>query len=259
MTDHAVLSPSAAHRWLRCPASVLASAGIDRPSPYAEEGTLAHLAAELAAADAFGIGPAWTGEGSGFDADMLEAAQAYASALAAMAADMGPLTQIRLEQQVDTGVPECWGTADAVLVSLNVLHVVDFKYGKGVIVSAEDNPQLMLYAVGALDAYDLLSTVTEVRMTIFQPRVDNISTVTMTADDLRAWRDTVIPRPPSPWTRTGRSSTPRRKRADSVPSLGSASPGWPTSHSATSAPTRISSPAPRWPRRWPWCRRSGPG
>lgn len=96
-----------------------------------------------------------------------------------------------LEQRYDTGIPEVWGTADAVIVSAAHIEVIDFKYGQGVAVSAENNPQLMLYALGALNAFDLVGTAEHVSMTIYQPRIGNVSTYSMTTDDLYLWRDNV--------------------------------------------------------------------
>lgn len=105
-----------------------------------------------------------------------------------------PDAQLLLEQQLPTGVPSSFGTSDAVLVSPTMVESVDYKYGLGVKVEAENNPQLRLYGVGALEAYgDLLGEVENVRLTIFQPRLQHLAFEEMPADELRAWRDSIIP------------------------------------------------------------------
>lgn len=105
-----------------------------------------------------------------------------------------PGSVLLLEQRVPTGVPSCWGTSDAVVVSPRKIDVTDLKYGRGVEVSAAENPQLRLYGIGALEAFgDLLGEVETVTMTVFQPRINNIETEEMSALHLRAWRDSIIP------------------------------------------------------------------
>jgi hypothetical protein len=105
-----------------------------------------------------------------------------------------PYTQLLLEQRVDTGLPSCWGTGDAILVSPTHVEIVDYKYGSGVRVSAWKNPQIMLYGIGALENYgDVLGTPEVVYCTIYQPRIDNVSTYEISAKDLRAWRDSLLP------------------------------------------------------------------
>lgn len=105
-----------------------------------------------------------------------------------------PNSKLLIEQRVDTGVPSCWGTADVIIVSPKHVEVIDLKYGMGVQVDAEDNPQLRLYAVGALETFgDILGVPEIVIMSIYQPRVDHYSTAIMKTDDLRAWRDSIVP------------------------------------------------------------------
>lgn len=103
-----------------------------------------------------------------------------------------PGSQIKVEQKLDTGVPDSWGTSDIVIFSAKHVEIIDLKYGVGIPVDAEGNSQLRLYACGALDAFgDVLDTTEEVYMTVFQPRLDSHSTEMLSADDLRAWRDEV--------------------------------------------------------------------
>lgn len=105
-----------------------------------------------------------------------------------------PGTQVMVEQRLDTGVPTCWGTSDVVLASPQHVEIIDLKYGRGVEVSAVENPQLRLYALGALDAYgDVLGDTELVRYTVFQPRLDNTSTEELTPRELRTWRQSILP------------------------------------------------------------------
>jgi hypothetical protein len=175
--------------------------GDDGGSEWAEEGTRAHGLAEIEASYAFDLTTQeqyhafkadWLrkAERHGDDVEEMEGhARTYVSLLLDIAAGMEH-PHLRLETRVQTGVPGCWGTADATLLDTTRVAVVDYKYGQGVPVYAEDNPQLMLYSVGALDLLDLLGTVETVDMWICQPRVgDGVSRFAVTADSLRRWRD----------------------------------------------------------------------
>lgn len=202
LSSHASLSPSSAHRWLTCSASVELCSTLPKPesSRFAEEGTAAHEAAEKAAAFAFGKITAaehklWLSRfkpAQGDVDEMLTHARAYAELLSSLASEMGAHT-VLLEQRFDTSIPRCWGTSDAVLLSAEKLHVVDFKYGQGVKVSAQANPQMRLYALGALETFDLLGGIERVAMTIYQPRIDWVSTTDVPASDLLEWRSEVKP------------------------------------------------------------------
>lgn len=203
-TDHARLSPSSAERWISCPASVrLAAAVPNESSSYAEEGTAAHTLAELRArceilgqdADLY----AWehAARAAGYDVDeMHEHVDGYVAYLRERLKAAGPGAQLLLEVRVQTGVPMSWGTSDAVIVSETALEVVDFKYGAGVPVSPYENPQLMLYGVGALEGVgDILGDIETVRMTIVQPRAGagEPRSFEMATVDLRSWRDSILP------------------------------------------------------------------
>lgn len=202
---HALLSPSSAERWISCPASVRVIESLDRSddggSEWAEEGTRAHTLAEIEASYAFGLSTkdeydtfraAWlkSSLAHGDDIEEMERhARTYVNLLQDIAAGMdGPVT-VRLEIRVKTGVPGCWGTADAALISATRAVCVDYKYGKGVVVRAEGNPQLMLYSVGVLELMDLLGTIETVDMWICQPRAGGMSHYSLSAEDLRLWRD----------------------------------------------------------------------
>ena len=202
-TDHARLSPSAAERWLVCPASIQMAAkappGSDVDSVYAREGTAAHSLGESKARTQLLLTESTRPNLAEWDeAEMDRYTDAYVALLRDKMQEY-PGTALLLEQRMNTGVPHCWGTGDAVLVSPQHVEVVDLKYGAGVAVSAYENPQLMLYGLGALDTYgDLLGEPTLVRMTIFQPRIGDsgsVSSYELTPDELRAWRaDVVLPR-----------------------------------------------------------------
>ena len=201
---HAKLSPSSAERWISCPASIRMAAAVpqeDTGSIYALEGTAAHALAEIKARAALlgdddpGARAAWEKEFPQFaiDADMEAHADAYVEFLRERL-EADPLSVLMLEQRLDTGVPTCWGTSDAVIVSPDHVEIVDFKYGAGVPVSALGNPQARLYACGALDMYDgLLGDIGSITTTIYQPRLNNVSSETIQATELRTWRGWVIP------------------------------------------------------------------
>ena len=212
-SEHANLSPSASERWISCPASIRMEAehGPERgeESSYAREGTLAHGFAEIEASQKFGLSSRkdylearrqWQKEFSaerypeGTHEEMWSHVKTYLTFLAERL-KAHPGSRIMLEQRMDSGVPDCWGTSDAVIFSESHVEIVDFKYGAGVRVSAKENSQLRLYGCGALDTYgDILGDTETVTCTVYQPRMDNVDSETLSADELRAWRaDVVMP------------------------------------------------------------------
>lgn len=207
---HALLSPSSAERWLQCPASVLATKDLPagEESPYAHEGTVAHQLAELKASLHFGKinqGQFLARRNSWrrINADLLNQDEIEVEMERHTDAYVDLLDQrvhrrhdseIMLEQQLESGVPGCWGTSDAVIVSPVHVEIIDFKYGQGVVVAAEGNPQLRLYALGALETYgDILGETETVYITVHQPRLDHVLTDDMTPAELRAWREKITP------------------------------------------------------------------
>lgn len=203
---HATLSPSAAERWIQCPGSVLATQGLkEEPSVYAAEGTQAHDMAEIAASHVLGLDEKshttrlgdwfanWDESWGGDDEqkEMLRHADAYAKLLADHA-DHLDMPTIYLERTLNTGIPGCWGTADCVMVSPERFVIADYKYGRG-FVAAKGNPQLMLYALGALHTFGDVADPKLVTLLIFQPRIDNVSAHTMQTSELLQWRDTIVP------------------------------------------------------------------
>lgn len=211
MTLHATLSPSSAERWLACPASIRVAESLpnepdDHGSTYAMEGTAAHALAELMARHQLlgKLTPAqfaqavvnWAAKydiAEDAQEEMTEHGQAYVDYLRSRL-EATPGSVLLLEQKLPTGVPSSFGTSDAVIVSPSTVESVDYKYGLGVKVEAVENPQTRLYGVGALEEYgDLLGEVQMVRLTIFQPRLNHIAQEVLSADELRAWRDSIIP------------------------------------------------------------------
>lgn len=204
MGEHATLSPSGSETWISCPASIRMTRDMESDSSiYAEEGTAAHeLGFLLASRDLLGMTTrkfnfrlkAWREKYGQFETDeMWEYCGDYVEVLRTKVAEHeGSI--LLLEQKVPTGIPSCWGTSDAVIVSPVHVEIVDLKYGMGVKVFAPKNSQLRLYGVGSLEAFgDLLGEVETVRCTVYQPRLQHVSTESLTALELRSWRDSIIP------------------------------------------------------------------
>lgn len=197
MSGHAMLSPSAASRWMSCTASAALEASLPgQTTSFAKEGTQAHVVAEFAAREALGL-PLPPNMFDVADDEMMEAAAIYADHIKETylkaketCTDVIAETEIRLD--LTAWIPEGFGTADCLIVADGTLYVIDFKYGKGVLVEAEGNKQMMIYALGALGWADLLYSINTVRMTIIQPRINNISTADITAAELRMWGAEVL-------------------------------------------------------------------
>jgi hypothetical protein len=193
--SHALLSASSAHRWLACPPSaVAAEAYPQQDTAFTQEGTLAHEVAEaIARYRAEGID--WRNQiwPEGIDKEMIDCAEAYADYIQEQITCDEPL--ILLEQRVDFSpwVPDGFGTADCIIIQGTIMDVIDYKYGKGVAVSAEHNPQEMLYGLGALNDYGFAYDVDTVRLHIFQPRMNNVSVCGYTVELLQEWGEQVKP------------------------------------------------------------------
>ena len=190
---HAVLSASAANRWMHCPPSArLAERYPQTTSSYAEEGTRAHEIAEQCLR-AFKDGtsePVYEGD----DLRIRGELQPYIDWIVETYneyKDKSTDTIMLLETRVDFSdvVPDGFGTGDVIIISDATLHIIDLKFGKGVPVDANLNPQLMLYALGALNLFGDLYDINLVRMTINQPRLDHISTSFASAAEIRHWGD----------------------------------------------------------------------
>ena len=191
---HALLSASSSHRWINCPPSARLCAGhADQPSDYAQQGTDAHSLAEYKVLHALGAKKKNPRDDlTWFDREMDTCTDDYCSFVVEQIAEAGRYCEdplILVEQRLDFSrwVPEGFGTGDCVIVADHLLQVIDFKYGLGVLVEAENNPQMMCYALGAMEQFDGIYDIDTVKMTIFQPRRDNISACVMSRADLLAW------------------------------------------------------------------------
>ena len=195
--QHALLSASGAHRWMNCPPSAVLELGEpESTSDAAEQGTAAHALAEHKLKKAMKQ-RSKRPVSEWIDDEMEEHTSDYAdfvleqlTAAKAKCPDAGLL----IEQRLDFShlVPGGFGTGDAVIIAEPRLQIIDLKYGVGVLVEAENNPQLMLYALGALHAFEPLYDITEVSVTIFQPRRSNVSTWTISTEELLAWAQTEV-------------------------------------------------------------------
>ena len=193
--DHALLSASSAARWLACPPSaVVSTAYPDQDTVFTREGTQAHGVAEMyARATCIGeVGPEWVGV-KDLPPEMIEHAKAYADYI--WEQTKGEHIAVLLERKVDFSpwVPDGFGTADCIIIQGDTMTVIDYKYGQGVAVDAKGNPQMRLYALGALNDYGFLYDVERVEMHIFQPRINNVSVDGMTVAELYAWGEEIKP------------------------------------------------------------------
>lgn len=197
MGKHSILSPSGSHRWLNCtPSARLEQEFADTESEAAKEGTAAHALCEHKLKRA--LRRRSKRPVSDYDSDeMEECSDAYVDFVmeqyeAAKLVCKDPVVLIEQRLDFSNYVPDGFGTGDCIIVSDDRIHIVDFKYGTGVLVEAEDNPQMKLYALGALEIYDPLYDIREASMTIFQPRRENVSTWTISVEELRDWAENVL-------------------------------------------------------------------
>ena len=185
---HALLSASGAHRWLACPPSAVAAEAYPNESTeFTREGTTAHEVAEVVARLALEGKAAHITWDKEVTHEMVECAEGYAEYIMEQFHISKPT--VLLEQRVDfsTWVPHGFGTADCLILQGDTLDIIDFKYGQGVPVSAEGNPQMKLYALGALNDFGFAYDVDKIRMHIYQPRINNVSVAEITRIDLLDW------------------------------------------------------------------------
>ena len=204
MAQHAYLSASASERWLKCPPSArLCAQEEDRGSPFSQQGTDAHALCEYLVEKALGRAARDPTEDlTWYDAEMQEAAEGYAAFVMEQVAEakkLCPDPLVCVEQTLDFSkwVEHGFGTADSVIIADDLLHIIDMKFGTGVLVSAsgEDgrgNTQLKCYALGALDTFGDLYDIRRIRLTIYQPRRENVDTFELTTADLLKWADEVL-------------------------------------------------------------------
>lgn len=197
MTKHAILSASSSARWIACPPSALLEREFpSTTSSAAEEGTAAHAMAEHKLNIQLQLESQY--QPSIYDNEEMEG---YTDDYVAFVLEQvekakenctDPL--VLLEERLDFSkfVPDGFGTGDCVIIADDNLQIIDLKYGLGVLVDSENNPQMMLYALGALSTYGNLYDIKTVSMTIFQPRRENISTWTLPIEELYQWADEVV-------------------------------------------------------------------
>ncbi len=200
MAKHSKLSPSSSKMWIACPPSAQLNAKMpDKGSEYAAQGTDAHALCEAKLKMALGIEAEDPRENLSYlDAEMEECSDAYVQFVMEKVAAVGnPIVMVEQHLDFSKFVPEGFGTGDCVIVSEGNLHIIDFKYGTGIAVSAGSdeegvNPQLSCYALGALSAFDGIYDIDTVSMSIFQPRREVAETYTVTKESLLKWAEEVL-------------------------------------------------------------------
>lgn len=228
---HAKLSASSAHRWMNCnPSANLEREFADRTSEAAVEGSAAHALCEHKLRKALKMRS--TRPVSKYDSDEMEM---YTDSYVEFVLERIELAKqhcmdpfVLIEQRLDFScyVPDGFGTGDCLIVADKLLHIIDFKYGLGVLVEAAENPQMMLYALGALRLFDALYDIDTISMSIFQPRRENVSTWTITVTELEEWAEKTL-RPkaelafkgegefnPGPWCTFCKAAVKCRARAE---------------------------------------------
>ena len=199
MAKHAFLSASASHRWINCPPSAKLNDGIkDQASSYAQEGTDCHELCAYLVEKALGHNVTDPTENlTYYNTEMQNCAESYRDYVLEQyerAREYCSDPMIFIEQRLDFSrwVEQGFGTGDCVIIADEVLHIIDYKHGLGVLVESEGNTQMMCYALGALEAFDDLYDINRIEMTIFQPRRENVSTSTITKEELLTWADEIL-------------------------------------------------------------------
>lgn len=205
MSAHALLSASGAHRWLNCtPSARLEETFPDSKSEYAAEGSLAHEVGELKLRKYFlePIGPRKFNsqikkfkENPLWQDEMMKHTDTYLEYVQGIIHQYNSTPYVAIEKKLDFSsyVPEGFGTGDCIVIGGTTLHVIDFKYGKGVPVSAVENPQMKLYALGAYTEYSFLYNIEKVMLVIVQPRLDSISEFELPIEQLLEWGESIRP------------------------------------------------------------------
>lgn len=192
---HALLSASSSNRWLACPPSAVANEGYpDQDTSFAQEGTTAHEVAELIASARI-EGRAEPGEyelPEHFTREMIECAREYADYIEEQKKSND--ANVLLEQRVDFSawVPDGFGTCDCIIIQDDTMTIIDYKYGQGVQVNATNNSQLRLYALGAMSDYGNVLGITKIEMHIYQPRLNHISSDSLTVEELMKWAEKTV-------------------------------------------------------------------
>ena len=234
---HSVLGASAAERWMHCTPSARLTEGMkDEETSYAAEGTAAHALCEWKVKKALKMRAGRRPTSDYWTDEMEECADNYRDYIMDLVGEArkickDPITLIEQHLDFSCWVPDGFGTGDFLLVADGELNICDFKFGKGVPVYADHNPQMMLYALGALELFDVLYDIKTVTMTIFQPRLSNISVWSISAGDLYKWAEEEL-RPkaemaskgegeytPGSWCRFCKAKSTCRARAESFLAL----------------------------------------
>ena len=196
MAKHASLAASASDRWLHCPPSAkLCAEAEDVGSPYAQQGTDAHSLCEHLLLTALGReSKDPTEDLTWYDQEMQDAAEGYRDFVLEQVEEIKrfcPDPMVCVEQTLDFSkwVPHGFGTGDCVIVADDLLHIIDFKYGVGVLVQAAENSQLKCYGLAALDTFGDLYSIKRVKLSIYQPRRDNADTWEISKEDLLSWAE----------------------------------------------------------------------
>lgn len=196
-TKHAVLSASSSHRWLHCnPSARLEQEFADHETEAAAEGTAAHALCEHKLRKALKMRS--RKPVSKYDSDEMDAyTDGYVEFVLEQLSEAkqncaDPLVLIEQKLDFSCYVPDGFGTGDCLIVADKLLHIIDFKYGQGILVDATENPQMMLYALGALRLFDSLYDIESVSMTIYQPRRENVSTWTISVSELMNWAENTL-------------------------------------------------------------------
>ena len=230
-SKHALLSASSSHRWLNCnPSARLEQEFADRETEAAAEGSAAHALCEHKLRRALKLQS--KKPVSPYDCDEMDNyTDGYVQFVLETIAETKQTCKdplMLIEQKLDFSyyVPDGFGTGDCIIIADSIIHIIDFKYGQGVLVQVEHNPQMMLYALGALRLYDSIYDIEQASMTVYQPRRENISTWTLPVTDLKAWaEDELKPKAllafegkgeytPGPWCRWCRAAVVCRARAE---------------------------------------------
>ncbi|QGT99530.1 Phage protein [Candidatus Syntrophocurvum alkaliphilum] len=199
MGKHALLSASSSSRWISCPPSArLGENYEDKGSDYAAEGTSAHLLCEYKLKKALGLDAKEpTADLTFYNEEMEKCADGYTEFILGLlekAKESCKDPIILIEQRLDFSkyVKEGFGTVDALLIADGTIHVADYKHGAGILVESQDNPQMKLYSLGALELFDDIYDIDNVSMTVYQPRRDNVSTYIVSKENLYQWAEEII-------------------------------------------------------------------
>ena len=199
MAKHALLPPSSAKRWTTCtPSALLNQQAEDEPSPYAQEGTDAHLLCSYLLEKEYGIETKDPTEDlTYYNEEMQQCAEIYLQTINEIVAEVKKTCQnpaIFVEQRVDFSrwVPDGFGTADCIILADGITHVCDYKHGVGVFVDATDNIQMKCYALGVISMFGGIYDFDEICMHIIQPRKENISSWSIKVSDLLTWADAFL-------------------------------------------------------------------